>query len=100
MVNKLSPFEREAYLNTLLEKLRNHELTEGDVLATLRKNILGMNQENYAALVGLSRKTISDIENLENFAFVDHIEFANKNLNNNDSARNASEQNNNFKTRK
>lgn len=63
MVQKLSPFEREAYLNTLLEKLRNHEITEGDVLATLRKNILGMNQENYAALVGLSRKTISDIEN-------------------------------------
>mgnify|MGYP000891449259 CR=1 FL=1 len=62
-VKKLSPLEREDYLKSLLEKLRNQEITEGDVLATLRKNILDMNQENYAALVGLSRKTISDIEN-------------------------------------
>jgi DNA-binding XRE family transcriptional regulator len=62
-MKKLSPFEREAYLHKLLEQLRNHEMTEGVVLATLRKNILGMNQEDYAALVGVSRKTISDIEN-------------------------------------
>jgi DNA-binding XRE family transcriptional regulator len=62
-VKKLTPFEREDYLKGLLEKLSNHEMTEGQVLATLRKNILNMNQENYATLVGLSRKTISDIEN-------------------------------------
>lgn len=62
-MKKLSPFEREAFLNDFLEKLRNNEITEGQVLASLRKNILNMNQDNYAALVGLSRKTISDIEN-------------------------------------
>ena len=38
------------------------------------------------------RGTISDIETLENLAFVDHIEFADKTLDNNNSARNASQQ--------
>jgi len=38
------------------------------------------------------RGTISDIENLENLAFVDHIEFADKSLNTNASARTALQQ--------
>lgn len=38
------------------------------------------------------RGTFSDIESLEELAFVDHIEFADKTLNNNNSARNASQQ--------
>ncbi len=62
-MKKLTPFEREDYLKSLLEKLNHQEMTAGQVLATLRKNILNMNQESYATLVGLSRKTISDIEN-------------------------------------
>jgi len=39
------------------------------------------------------RGTISDIENLENLAFVDHIEFADKTLNTNASERTAFQQN-------
>jgi DNA-binding XRE family transcriptional regulator len=55
--------EIQAYLHNLLEQLRKNEMTKGVVLTTLRKNILGMNQEDHAALVGVSHKTISDIEN-------------------------------------
>ncbi|WP_165395097.1 helix-turn-helix domain-containing protein [Thiomicrorhabdus indica] len=37
--------------------------TEGELLCFLRKNVLQMNQERYANLVGISRKTLSNIEN-------------------------------------
>ncbi len=61
---KLLPaLEREAYLLQLLENLRAKTITEGALLATLRKEILGMNQDKYAAFVGVSRRTLSDIEN-------------------------------------
>lgn len=59
----LSPVEREAYLLDLLEQLAQKNITEGKLLATLRKDILGMNQDDYAAYVNVSRRTLSDIEN-------------------------------------
>ena len=37
--------------------------TEGELLCFLRKNVLQMNQERYSNLVGISRKTLSNIEN-------------------------------------
>lgn len=63
MVTKLSPTEREAYLLNLLDQLAQQKSTEGKVLAKLRKEILGMNQDDYAAYVKVSRRTLSDIEN-------------------------------------
>jgi DNA-binding XRE family transcriptional regulator len=59
----LSPIEREAYLMNLLEELSQRKITDGELLAKLRKEILGMNQEAYATFVGVSRRTLSDIEN-------------------------------------
>lgn len=59
----LSPIEREAYLLNLLDQLAQKKITEGALLAKLRKDILGMNQDAYAALVDVSRRTLSDIEN-------------------------------------
>lgn len=59
----LTPQEREALLLTSLQKILDGELTEGKVLRQLRKDILGMSQDQYAALVGISRRTLSDIEN-------------------------------------
>jgi len=63
MVTTLSPSEREAYLLDLLDQLAQKTTTEGKVLAILRKEILGMNQDDYAAYVKVSRRTLSDIEN-------------------------------------
>lgn len=62
-MKNLSPIEREAFLLELLEKLKQKHITAGKLLSSLRKDILGMNQDTYAALVGVSRRTLSDIEN-------------------------------------
>jgi len=59
----LSPTEREAYLLDLLDQLSQQKITEGQLLAKLRKEILGMNQDDYAGYVKVSRRTLSDIEN-------------------------------------
>lgn len=39
------------------------KLTQGQALKGLRVNILGLKQDVFAKLVGVSRKTLSDIEN-------------------------------------
>lgn len=62
-MKELDPLEREAFLRDCLQELLNGETSEGKILTRLRKKILGMNQQDYAALVGLSRRTLSDIEN-------------------------------------
>ncbi len=60
-MKQLSGDEREALLITLLRAVQREELTEGELLRRLRKDILGMNQDEYAALVKVSRRTLSDI---------------------------------------
>lgn len=61
-MKQLSGDEREALLISLLRAVQREELTEGELLRRLRKDILGMNQDEYAALVKVSRRTLSDIE--------------------------------------
>lgn len=58
----LSPFEREAMLLDLLQQFLEEKLSQGELLMQLRKNVLGFSQERYAALAGISRRTLSDIE--------------------------------------
>lgn len=58
----LSGEEREDFLVKLLRAVQRDEMTEGQLLRTLRKDILDMNQDEYAALVKISRRTLSDIE--------------------------------------
>ncbi len=58
----LSGDEREALLITLLRAVQREELTEGELLRRLRKDVLDMSQDQYAALVKVSRRTLSDIE--------------------------------------
>lgn len=62
-MKELNPLEREAFLHNCLQELLRGETSEGKILARLRKKIVGMNQSDYAVLVGLSRRTLSDIEN-------------------------------------
>ena len=54
--------DREAALVTLLKRFYTGELTEGQLLRALRRDVLGLNQTRYATLVGISRRTLSDIE--------------------------------------
>lgn len=61
-MRQLSGAEREALLIDLLRAVQRDEMTEGQLLRTLRKDILDMNQDQYAALVKISRRTLSDIE--------------------------------------
>nr|WP_298411394.1 helix-turn-helix domain-containing protein [uncultured Halomonas sp.] len=62
MKNPMSADDREALLLDLLAKLFRDDITPGSLLRQLRKQVLGMNQTEYASLVGVSRRTLSDIE--------------------------------------
>lgn len=61
-MKKMSPQAREALLLKLLIQVFEHRISEGELLSTLRKQVLGLNQTQYAALVGISRRTLSNVE--------------------------------------
>lgn len=52
----------EAALVALLRQFYAGELTEGQLLRALRRDVLGLSQTRYAELVGISRRTLSDLE--------------------------------------
>lgn len=52
----------EAILNVMCDLLLD-QITQGQALKTLRIHITGLKQVEFAMLVKVSRKTISDIEN-------------------------------------
>lgn len=54
--------DRQQVLIDLYEQYLLNEITLGQLLTYLRKNVLGLSQEQYAALVGISRRTLTDIE--------------------------------------
>lgn len=58
----LTPEEREAALLDQLRRLMRGELSEGQVLRHLRREVLGLSQGAYAKRVGVSRRTLSDLE--------------------------------------
>ncbi|MCM5705058.1 helix-turn-helix transcriptional regulator [Larsenimonas salina] len=62
MTQPLTPAERETLLLELVEQLLTSKTTPGAVLKKLRREVLGMNQTDYAALASISRRTLSDIE--------------------------------------
>ncbi|WP_243032951.1 helix-turn-helix transcriptional regulator [Vibrio cincinnatiensis] len=57
------PSERKTEANKTIKQLLLGKLTQGQALKYLRINILGLKQDVFAKLVGVSRKTLSDIEN-------------------------------------
>lgn len=59
---KNQPIDRQQVLIDLYTQYLLNKITMGALLTYLRKNILGMSQEQYAALVGISRRTLTDIE--------------------------------------
>ncbi|OED41024.1 hypothetical protein ACH42_15075 [Endozoicomonas sp. (ex Bugula neritina AB1)] len=60
--HRLSAKEIESIQLELLLKLLKGEITEGRLLRILRKQVLDYSQTEFAKMVGVSRKTISDFE--------------------------------------
>lgn len=58
----LSAEQRQALLIQLLAKHMLGECSQGQLLQHLRKQVLGLNQTDYAKRVGVSRRTLSDLE--------------------------------------
>ncbi|ETR94798.1 XRE family transcriptional regulator [Acinetobacter lactucae] len=54
--------DRQQILIDLYKQYLLSEITLGQLLSYLRKNVLGLSQEQYATLVGISRRTLTDIE--------------------------------------
>ncbi|WP_288131931.1 helix-turn-helix domain-containing protein [Microbulbifer sp.] len=58
----LTAQQRQALLIKLLTQYMLGELSQGQLLQYLRKEILNFNQTQYAEFVGVSRRTLSDLE--------------------------------------
>ncbi|WP_117233609.1 helix-turn-helix transcriptional regulator [Vibrio maerlii] len=59
----VSALERQKRINKVIHALLLRELTQGQALKELRMEVLGIKQDAFAKMVGVSRKTISEIEN-------------------------------------
>lgn len=62
----LEPMTKEEQLiaiNQIIKRLLLDEMTQGAALRELRVNVLGIRQDAYTKLCGVSRKTLSEIEN-------------------------------------
>ncbi|MCP4325400.1 MAG: helix-turn-helix domain-containing protein, partial [Alteromonadales bacterium] len=59
----IPPEKRREITKAIIKSLLLDELTQGEALVHLRSDILGLKQADYAKMVKVSRKTISEIEN-------------------------------------
>ncbi|MGM3175652.1 helix-turn-helix transcriptional regulator [Dickeya lacustris] len=59
----LNTSERQLAMQNIIRRMMFGEISQGNTLKELRLNVLGLRQEAYATLVGVSRKTLSEIEN-------------------------------------
>lgn len=55
--------ERNEVRIAVMKALLLGEISQGEALKLLRINVLGLKQDAFAKMVGVSRKTLSDIEN-------------------------------------
>lgn len=62
MKKKSQPLDRQQVLIDLYTQYLWGKISLGQLLSYLRKNVLGLSQEKYAAMVGISRRTLTDIE--------------------------------------
>ena len=62
-LRQMSPEQKETFLLQALQKMMIGELTQGQLLKRFRKELLRQNQSQFAGLVKISRRTLSDIEN-------------------------------------
>ena len=53
--------DRKEVINQIMSQLLFGEISQGEALKILRIKILSLNQERYAKLINISRKTLSEI---------------------------------------
>lgn len=54
--------EQQEIIQELLAAYQRQELSAGQILKILRKDIMEMSQTDYAKMIGISRRTLSDLE--------------------------------------
>lgn len=59
----VSTLDRKSAIQAITQRLLRGVLTQGQALKALRVEVLGLTQDEYANLVKVSRKTLSDVEN-------------------------------------
>ncbi|ANE74603.1 helix-turn-helix transcriptional regulator [Dickeya solani] len=59
----LNASERQSAMQSIIRRMMVGEISQGNALRELRLSVLGLKQDAYASLVGVSRKTLSEIEN-------------------------------------
>lgn len=69
----LTPGVRKRIIEEVMKSLLFSEISQGYALKQLRSNVLGLKQSDYAKLVKISRKTLSEIENNKNGPSVDVV---------------------------
>ncbi|MBY5117653.1 helix-turn-helix transcriptional regulator [Enterobacter cloacae] len=62
-LTRISTLDRQAVLHATIRDILLGKITQGEALKRLRVEVLGMKQDEYAKLVSVSRKTLSDVEN-------------------------------------
>ncbi|KPU06050.1 XRE family transcriptional regulator [Enterobacter cloacae subsp. cloacae] len=62
-LTRISTLDRQAVLHAAIRDILLGKITQGEALKRLRVEVLGIKQDEYAKLVSVSRKTLSDVEN-------------------------------------
>lgn len=62
-MSKLNAEQREAYLREQLGLALLGQISEGELLKRLRKTVTNMNQDDFAKLAKIGRRSLSDLEN-------------------------------------
>ncbi|MEG8692197.1 helix-turn-helix transcriptional regulator [Klebsiella variicola subsp. variicola] len=62
-LKKVKTVDRQAVIHAIIHDIMLGAISQGEALKKLRVEILGLRQDEYARLVDVSRKTLSDVEN-------------------------------------
>ncbi|MEG5692412.1 helix-turn-helix transcriptional regulator [Enterobacter quasihormaechei] len=62
-LTRISTLDRQAVLHAAIRDILLGKISQGEALKRLRVEVLGLKQDEYAKLVSVSRKTLSDVEN-------------------------------------
>lgn len=62
-LKKVKTVDRQAVIHAIIHDIMLGAISQGEALKKLRVEVLGLRQNEYARLVDVSRKTLSDVEN-------------------------------------
>ncbi|EPY7162651.1 helix-turn-helix transcriptional regulator [Klebsiella variicola] len=62
-LKKVKTVDRQAVIHAIIHDIMLGAISQGEALKKLRVEVLGLRQDEYARLMDVSRKTLSDVEN-------------------------------------